>query len=61
MNVQLFLPLIRYFLQAIAGSFVTSGYIDGELANILVGLGIGLTTVLWYYIEQYIKEKNKDD
>tara|TARA_R110002020_G_scaffold98621_2_gene234595 strand:- start:16041 stop:16217 length:177 start_codon:yes stop_codon:yes gene_type:complete len=53
-------PFIRYALQIGAGSLVTSGHIDENAAQQIVGIGMSVAGLVWYQFSRSraaLKEK----
>ena len=50
--MNLWLPIIRHALQALAGALAARGLIDGSVEEAIVGFGVSAATILWYYLEQ---------
>lgn len=59
--MELWLPIIRHALQALAGALTTRGLIDGSMEEAIVGLGVSVATILWYYLEQRRKKAKPDE
>lgn len=48
----LLLPYIRHALQFVAGALVLHGWIDHNSVEPIVGIGMSITTLVWFEIER---------
>lgn len=47
-----FTPVLRHLLQFGAGYLASKGIIDGTLVDTVVGVGLGVFTIAWFFIEK---------
>jgi hypothetical protein len=59
MTSQLFLPIVRHALQALAGALVAQGYLDASMTEAVIGLGVSAFTLAWWGIERSIKQREE--
>lgn len=48
----LILPILRHLLQALAGYLVGAGLISAELSIEVIGAGLSLATLIWWFVSQ---------
>lgn len=59
MTSQIFLPIVRHALQALAGALVAQGYLDASMTEAVIGLGVSAFTLAWWGIEKAIKQSQE--
>lgn len=59
MSSELFLPIVRHLLQAVAGALAARGYIDDSISEAIIGLGVSAFTLAWWGIEKAIKQRQE--
>lgn len=50
MNLSTFLPTLRHVFQYGAGFLTSKGVIDGSLEETVVGIGVGVVTLVWWFV-----------
>ena len=50
MNIGSILPVVRHVLQFAAGYLASSGIITASMTETVVGVGVGLVSILWWFI-----------
>lgn len=50
--MDLWLPILRHALQAIAGFLAAKGIIDGSMEEAIVGFGVSAATIAWFWWER---------
>lgn len=59
MTIDLFIPILRQFLQIVGGILIARGYFDQGMADALVGLGVNLLVLAWWLFDRSrINRKN---
>lgn len=59
MSSELFLPIVRHLLQAVAGALAARGYIDDSISEAIIGLGVSVFTLVWWGIEFVIRKRRE--
>lgn len=61
MDIALFVPVIRQFLQVIGGMLIARGWLDEGAADALIGIIVNLLVFIWWLMDrQRINRKNRE-
>lgn len=60
MDTALIMPVIRHFMQLLAGYMLGWGFIREDMTEAVVGLGVSLFTLGWWYWSQRKKPEDHD-
>lgn len=59
MTIDLFIPILRQFLQVVGGILLAKGYFDSATVDAFVGLGVNVLVLLWWLFDRNkINRKN---
>lgn len=59
MTIDLFIPILRQFLQVVGGILLAKGYFDSATVDAFVGLGVNVLVMLWWLFDRNrINRKN---
>jgi hypothetical protein len=52
MTIDLFVPILRQFLQVLGGILLAKGYFDSATVDAFVGLGVNVLVLLWWLFDR---------
>lgn len=52
MTIDLFVPILRQFLQIVGGALIARGYFDQGMADALIGLGVNVLVLGWWLFDR---------
>ncbi|PDT47344.1 hypothetical protein CO661_14270 [Sinorhizobium fredii] len=59
MTIDLFVPILRQFLQVVGGILLAKGYFDSATVDAFVGLGVNVLVMVWWLFDRNrINRKN---
>jgi len=59
MTIDLFVPILRQFLQVVGGILMAKGYFDSATVDAFVGLGVNVLVLGWWAFDRSkINKKN---
>ncbi|MGN7750554.1 Pam3-gp28 family putative phage holin [Sinorhizobium sp. 22678] len=52
MTIDLFIPILRQFLQVVGGILLAKGYFDSATVDAFVGLGVNVLVLVWWLFDR---------
>ncbi|MDX0227195.1 hypothetical protein RWA06_04495 [Sinorhizobium meliloti] len=52
MTIDLFVPILRQFLQVLGGILLAKGYFDSATVDAFVGLGVNVLVLVWWLFDR---------
>ncbi|MFQ6183666.1 hypothetical protein ACLMJV_17185 [Sinorhizobium meliloti] len=52
MTIDLFIPILRQFLQVLGGILLAKGYFDSATVDAFVGLGVNILVLVWWLFDR---------
>lgn len=52
MTIDLFVPILRQFLQVLGGILLAKGYFDSATVDAFVGLGVNILVLVWWLFDR---------